>query len=79
MADKLDVSEIADIMYKLIERYAGKKKFKPNDLTKEVISEYGEDRVSKKDCKMAIRSLIDSGRCVYGYFGGSSIEIPPKE
>ena len=27
----------------------------------------------------AIRELMESGRCVYTYFGGSFIEIPHKE
>jgi hypothetical protein len=40
---------------------------------------YGEDRVSKDDGKKAIRLLIDSGRCVYTYFGGSFVELPPKQ
>jgi hypothetical protein len=39
---------------------------------------YG-DRVDKKLCKKAIRELIESGRCVYTYFGGSYVELPHKE
>ena len=57
----------------------GKKKFKASDLTKEMIKKYGEGEVDKKLCKLAIRQLTDSGRCVYTYFGGSFIEIPHKE
>jgi hypothetical protein len=30
-------------------------------------------------CKAAIRTLIDGGKCVYTYFGGSYIEIPHAE
>ena len=26
-----------------------------------------------------LRTLMDSGRCVYTYFGGSFIELPHKE
>ena len=29
--------------------------------------------------KFAIKDLIDGGRCVYTYFGGSFIEIPHEE
>lgn len=79
MAEKMTVEEIADAMYKMVEEYEGKKKFKPNDLPKEIIAKYGEDRVSRKDAKEAIKLLIDSGRCVYSYFGGSYIEIPKKD
>jgi hypothetical protein len=79
MADKVTVEELADSMYKLVEEYAGKKKFKAQDLVKEVIQKYGEDMVSKSEGKQAIQLLIESGRCVYTYFGGSFVELPPKE
>jgi hypothetical protein len=48
------------------------------DLTKAMIELYG-DEVDKKLCKAAIKELINSGRCVYTYFGGSYVEIPHKE
>jgi hypothetical protein len=79
MADKVTVEELADSMYKLVEEYAGKKKFKAQDLVKDVIQKYGEDMVSKSEGKQAIQLLIESGRCVYTYFGGSFVELPPKE
>ena len=79
MADKVTIEELADSMYKLVEEYAGKKKFKAQDLVKDVIQKYGEDMVSKSEGKKAIQLLIDSGRCVYTYFGGSFVELPPKE
>ena len=72
------VEEVADAMYKLVADYQGKKKFKASDLTKEMIERYGGE-VDKKFCKLAIRSLMDSGRCVYTYFGGSYIEVPHEE
>jgi hypothetical protein len=73
------VDQVADAMYELVKEYMGKKKFKASDLTKEMINKFGEDEVDKKLCKLAIRQLTDSGRCVYTYFGGSFIEIPHKE
>jgi hypothetical protein len=71
--------EVADAMYALVAEYQGKKKFKAGDLIKEMINKYGEDQVDKKLCKLAIRELMDSGRCVYTYFGGSFIEVPHAE
>jgi hypothetical protein len=71
--------QVADSMYELVKEYQGKKKFKASDLTKAMIEKYGEDEVDKKLCKGAIRTLMDSGRCVYTYFGGSFIEIPHEE
>jgi hypothetical protein len=72
------VDEIADSMYKLVKDAFGVKKLKPMDLTKAMIELYG-DEVDKKACKAAIKELINSGRCVYTYFGGSYVEIPHKE
>ena len=72
------VDQIADAMYEMIEEYFGRKKFKASDLTKAMMEKFG-DEVDKKQCKLAIRQLTDSGRCVYTYFGGSYVEIPHKE
>jgi hypothetical protein len=71
-------SEIADAMYKMVEEAQGLKKLKPMDLSKAIRQLYG-DEVDKKLCKQAIKELVDSGKCVYTYFGGSFIEIPQKE
>ncbi|MCK5650936.1 MAG: hypothetical protein KAJ42_06160 [Gemmatimonadetes bacterium] len=71
--------QVADDMYELVAEYQGRKKFKPGDLIKAMKEKYGEDQVDKKLCKAAIRILMDSGRCVYTYFGGSFIEIPHEE
>ena len=72
------VDEIADAMFKLVKDAFGVKKYKPMDLTKAMMQMY-EGEVDKKTCKGAIKVLIDSGRCVYTYFGGSYIEIPHRE
>jgi hypothetical protein len=70
--------EVADAMFQLVEQAHGVKKLKAMDLTKSMLELFG-DEVDKKLCKMAIKELINSGRCVYTYFGGSYIEIPHKE
>jgi hypothetical protein len=72
------VDEIADAMFKLVKEAFGIKKLKPMDLTKAMMQLY-EGEVDKKTCKEAIKQLINSGRCVYTYFGGSYIEIPHRE
>jgi hypothetical protein len=72
------VEEIADAMFKMVSDAQGQKKLKPMDLTKAMIQLFGEE-VDKKMCKGAIKQLIDSGKCVYTYFGGSYIEIPHDE
>ena len=62
--------EIADAMFKLVSEAHGIKKLKPMDLTKTMIQMFG-DEVDKKICKAAIRELVDGGKCVYTYFGGT--------
>jgi hypothetical protein len=72
------VSEVADAMYNLVKEATGQKKLKATDLTKSMIELFG-DEVDKQLCKDAIKELMNSGRCVYTYFGGSYIELPHKE
>ncbi len=78
MADQLTVEQVADQMYKMVADAQGVKKLKPGDLSKAMMEIHG-DKVDKKLCKEAIKTLINSGRCVYTYFGGSFIELPHKE
>jgi hypothetical protein len=69
----VSTEELSDEMYKLIKEYKGKKKFKPQDLLKEMEKKYGE--IDRATGKRAIKELIDSGRCIYTYYGGTAIEI----
>jgi len=71
--------DVADAMFELVKDCQGKKKLKALDLTKAMIQKFGDAECDKKLCKAAIRTLMDSGKCVYTYFGGSYIEIPHAE
>lgn len=73
------IETLAEEMYQLLVECAGKKNLKAGDLTKDMIARHGVAACSKDDCKKAIRILIDSGRCIYSYLGGSYIQLPPKE
>ena len=73
------VEEVAEAMYELVKETHGKKNLKAMDLTKAMIQKFGEDNCDKKLCKQAIRQLIDSGRCIYSYVGGSYITLPPDQ
>jgi len=57
----------------------GKKNLKAMDLTKAMIEKFGADACDKALCKQAIRQLIDSGRCIYSYVGGSYVTLPPDQ
>ena len=71
------VDEIAEAMYKLVAEAQGKRKLKAMDLTKSMLELFPD--TDKSTCKAAIKQLIDSGRCIYTYFGGSYIELPHQE
>ncbi|MBD3167799.1 hypothetical protein GF324_14450 [bacterium] len=72
--------QIAEEMYKAVaEAQEVGKKLKPMDLTKQMVKAYEDEGVDKKMCKAAIKDLVDSGRLVYTYFGGSFLELPHKE
>ncbi len=75
----VSIEQIAEEMYKMVVECEGKKNLKAGDLTKAMIAKFGEAECSKEDCKKAIRLLMDSGRTVYSYFGGSYITLPKKE
>jgi len=77
MADTT-VEQVADSMFELVKDCEGKKNLKAGDLSKAMIAKFGGN-VNKDLCKLAIRSLMDSGRCVYSYFGGSYITLPKVE
>ena len=70
------MEELADAMFKMVEADAGKVKYKPRDIEKRMKKELG---VSKQEVKAALKVLMDSGRLVYGYYGGVSVEIPRQE
>ena len=75
----VSIDEVAEEMFKMVTEYNGKKNLKAGDLTKAMIAKFGADNCTKADCKLAIRQLMESGRCVYTYFGGSYITLPKKE
>jgi hypothetical protein len=70
------VEQLAEAMFEMIKSTHGKKNLKAMDLIKAMIQEYGEDAVDKKMGKAAVRQLIDSGRCIYSYVGGSYVTLP---
>jgi hypothetical protein len=74
----VSVEQVAESMFQLVKETYGKKSLKAMDLTKAMIEKFG-DECSKDLCKQAIRQLMDSGRCVYSYFGGSYITLPPEK
>jgi hypothetical protein len=73
----LSKEDLCNYIYELVAKAQGKKNLKAMDVQKAVLKEYPDQ--PKNDIKFAIKDLIDGGRCVYTYFGGSFIEIPHQE
>ncbi len=73
----LPKAELVEYIYKMVEAASGKKQLKAKDIEKAVLKEHPDQ--PKNDIKFAIKELIDGGRCVYTYFGGSFIECPRVE
>jgi len=73
----LPKEELIEYIYDMIVKAQGKKQLKAMDVQKAVLKEHPDQ--DKNDIKFAIKALIDGGRCVYTYFGGSFIEIPHVE
>ncbi len=71
----MDAQELQKKIYELVEKNMGKKKMKAGDIKKAMVAEGAAD----DEVKAAIRELVDGGKLVYSYFGGSFIEIPHKE
>ena len=79
MAENMSKEDVAEAMYKMVKDSQHVKQLKPMDLIKAMVHMYEDRGVDKKLCKLAIKDLINSGRCVYTYFGGSYIEMPHEE
>jgi len=75
----VDLNQVAEEMFKMVEEVAGVKKYKPSDVFKAMVKKYKDEGLTKKDCKSAMRILIDSERLVYTYFNGSWVELPGEE
>jgi hypothetical protein len=75
----IPIEQLADEMYAMVAECQGRKNVKPADLIKAMIARHSEANCTRNDCKQALRTLIDSERCVYSYFGESYVTLPHKE
>ncbi|MDA8085879.1 MAG: hypothetical protein M0Z75_04190 [Nitrospiraceae bacterium] len=73
----MEVKELQDKIYAFVQAAKGKKKLKEKDIIKGVSADTGE---TPDAVKKAMREMIDVGRLMYSYGGGSSsVEIPSEE
>jgi DNA-binding GntR family transcriptional regulator len=71
----MEKEEVKQKIYALVEKSVGKKKLKSSDIQKTISAEAA---ISRDEVKDALRDLVDEGKLIYTYFGGSFVEIPPK-
>ncbi|MDA8089546.1 MAG: hypothetical protein M0Z61_04920 [Nitrospiraceae bacterium] len=73
----MESEELKNKIYAFVEAAKGKKKLKEKDIIKGVSAETGE---GADVVKKAMREMIDVGKLMYSYGGGSSsVEIPSEE
>ncbi len=71
----MEKAEVAQKIYELVEKSTGKKKLKSSDIQKTISADLS---ITRDDVKAALKDLVDEGKLIYTYFGGSFVEIPPK-
>ena len=73
----MEQSEIQEKIFAYMQTMKGKKKLKEKDIIKKIMEETSE---SKDIVKTALREMINVGKVMYSYGGGSSsVEIPSDE
>ncbi len=73
----MENEELKDKIFAFVQAAKGKKKLKEKDIIKGISAETGE---AADAVKKAMREMIDVGKLMYSYGGGSSsVEIPSDE
>ncbi len=73
----MEKDELKDKIFEFVQAAKGKKKLKEKDIIKGMAEKTGE---TPDNVKKAMREMIDIGRLMYSYGGGSSsVEIPSEE
>ncbi|MDA8401704.1 MAG: hypothetical protein M0Z86_02185 [Deltaproteobacteria bacterium] len=71
--------KVEDKIVGLVKEYAGKKRFKPIDIVKEMEKEFASEGLTKDDIKAALKEIMDDEKLVYGYAGGSFLTLPENQ
>jgi hypothetical protein len=73
----MEQTEIQEKIFAYMQQMKGKKKLKEKDIIKKIAEDTTED---KDVVKKALREMINVGKVMYSYGGGSSsVEIPSEE
>lgn len=71
----MDTQKLADNMYDLVVETHGVERYKPQDIFKIMMDRFKADGVGKKDCKVALKTLIQSEKLVYTVLNGSCTSL----
>ncbi len=66
----IETQILAEEMYSLVVE-SGSERYKPQDMFKILIEKYKEEGVNKKDCKTALKTLINNEKLVDTVLNGS--------
>ena len=77
MTDEIK-KKVEDKIIGLVKEYAGKKRFKPIDLVKEMERDFAAEGLTKDDIKGVLKDIMDEGKLIYGYAGGSFLTLPDE-
>ncbi len=75
----IDIQTLADDIYNMVAETQGEERYKPQDVFKAMTIKHKDKGVNKKDCKAALKTLIEAGKLFYDYLNGSCtslIELP---
>jgi bacterioferritin (cytochrome b1) len=73
----MEQAEIQEKIFAYMQQMKGKKKLKEKDIIKKIMADTEQD---KDTVKTALREMINVGKVMYSYGGGSSsVEIPSEE
>jgi len=75
----IDIQTLAEDMYNLVAETHGVERYKPQDVFRAMTKKHKDKGVNKKDCKAALKSLIEEEKLVYNYLNGSCtslVELP---
>ena len=71
----IDIQTLAEEMYNLVAETHGVERYKPQDVFKVMTKKHKDQGVSKRDCKAALKTLIESEKLVYTVLNGSCTSL----
>lgn len=71
----MESQKLADNIYNFVAENQGIERYKPQDIFKIMMDRYKVEGVSKKDCKAALKTLMQSEKLVYTVLNGSCTSL----